>query len=353
MERKGTFWLPEQASTTAPEIDALFYFVLWTSAIIFVGVVGFMVYYAWKYRRRSAADRPVDVVPNHLLEISWIIIPTVLVLVVFWWGMQAFLTAGIPPTNSYQVNVIGKKWLWDFEYPNGKRTTGDLVVPVGQPVQLLITSEDVLHSFFVPAFRVKMDAVPNRYTSLWFEATETGEFQVLCTEYCGTAHSEMYARVIVMERGEFAEWLRTDDAEGMTLPELGEQLFRQQACVTCHSTDGSTGIGPTWLGTWGEQRPLTDGTSVRMDEDYFIESIIYPNAKIVAGYPPAMPAYPNLSERQLQGLLAYMKQLNDAWTDIDEIEAAEALGDTPPGDPEAGETPGVDAEPDDAAAVGA
>jgi cytochrome c oxidase subunit II len=341
MEQKGTFWLPPQASTTAHEIDAIFYFVLWTSLIIFAGVVFFMVYYAWKYRRRTSADRPVDVEPNKWLELSWVIVPTILVLVVFWWGMQAFLSAGVPPANAYQINVYGQKWLWNFEYPNGRRSTGDLVVPVGQPVQLVMTSEDVIHSFFVPAFRVKKDVVPNRYTSVWFEVTEPGEYQVLCTEYCGTAHSEMYAKVVAVERGEFVEWLQAggDDLD-IPLPRLGEQLFRQQACNSCHSIDGSSGVGPTWLGTWAEQRPLADGSSALMNEDYFIESIVQPAAKIVQGYPPVMPPYPNLTERQLQGLLAYMKELNGVWTDADE---AAADAEFAPEDPDA--LPDADAEP--------
>ena len=321
MEQQGTFWLPPQASTTASEIDAVFYFVLWTSLIIFAGVVFFMTYYAWKYRRRSEAERPVDVEPNKWLELSWVIVPTILVMVVFWWGMQSFLNAGIPPANAYQVNVYARSWGWDFEYPNGKRSTNEMYVPVGQPVQLVMTSVDVIHSFFVPAFRVKKDVVPNRYTSLWFEATEEGEYQVFCTEYCGRLHSEMYAKVVVVDRGAFNEWVRAVDDETVPLPELGEQLFRQQACNACHSIDGSPGVGPTWLGTWNEQRPLTDGTTVLMDEDYFIESIVLPNAKIVQGYPPAMPPYPNLTERQLQALVAYMKQINDAWTEP-ELDAA-------------------------------
>lgn len=329
--------MPPQASTTAHEIDAIFYFVLWASVVIFVGVVFFMVYFAWKYRRRSSADRTPQVEPNKWLEISWVVIPTILVLVIFWWGMQAFISAGIPPANAYQINVYARTWAWDFEYPNGRFSTGELVVPVGQPIQLVMTSQDVIHSFYVPAFRVKKDAVPNRYTSLWFEVKEPGEYQVLCTEYCGTAHSEMYARIRAVSRQEFIEWLQADEDLTTPLPELGEQLFRQQACNACHSIDGSPGPGPTWLGTWGEVRVMQDGERVVMDEDYFIESILQPNARITAGYAPIMPAYPHLTERQLQALLAYMKYINGAWTDEDALadpatapDAADADPGTPP-----------------------
>lgn len=328
MEQNGTFWFPPQSSTTAAEVDAIFYFILWTSFVIFAGVGFFIVYYAWKYRRRSHADRPVHVEPSVALELSWIIIPTLLVLVVFWWGMKVFINVSVAPPGAYEIQVTGKKWLWEFEYPNGNTSVGDLYVPVNEPVRLVMTSTDVIHSFFVPAFRVKHDVVPNRYTTVWFEATEPGEYQVLCAEYCGTSHSEMYAKVIAVERGEFNEWLRSGGGgDDMPLPELGEQLYNQQACFTCHSTDGSPKVGPTWLGIWGEHTTLADGSTVLVDENYLVESIVDPNAKIVQGYQPVMPPYPNLTERQLAALVAYIKQINGAWTEADAA-AAEAGADT-------------------------
>lgn len=328
MGREGTFWLPPQGSTTAGEIDALFYFIYWVSVIILAGVTIFMVYFAWKYRRRSAADRPQEVRESKALELSWVVIPSLLVLVVFWWGMQAFISAGIPPANAYQIHVTGKKWLWDFEYPNGTRSTGDLVVPVNEPIELVMTSEDVIHSFFIPAFRQKMDVLPNRYTSLWFEAVEADTFQVFCTEYCGTAHSEMYARVIALERGAFNEWLASGGGGGedVPLPELGEQLYTRQACNNCHTTDGSPSIGPSWVGFWGETRPLEGGGSVLYDADYVRESIVNPNAKIAQGYPPVMPPYPNLSNRELAGLIAYIQDLNGAWTGEEDLLSADGEG---------------------------
>ena len=325
MERKGTFWLPEQASTTAHEIDALFYFILWVSVVILAGVTFYIGYYAWKYRRRSHADRPVHVEPSKWLEISWVVIPALLVMVVFFWGFRAFVTAGIAPDNAYEVRVTGKMWLWEFVYPNGTTSINELYVPVNEPVKLVMTSADVIHSFFVPAFRVKMDAVPNRYTSVWFEVKETGEYQVFCAEYCGTSHSGMLAKVIAVERGEFNEWLRTGGGGGEDLPlnELGEQLYTQQACSACHSTDGSAVVGPSWLGAWNEPRPLTDGSTVIMDENYIHESIVDPAAKVVAGYAPTMPPYPNLTERQIAGLIAYIREINGDWTAAD-AEPAEA-----------------------------
>ncbi len=324
MEQKGSFWLPPQSSTTAHEIDALFYFILWASVVVMVGVTFFMVYYAWKYRRRSHADRPVEVHPSKALELSWVVVPSLLVLVVFFWGFKTFVSAGIPPDNAYEIRVVAKQWLWEFEYPNGTHSVGDLYVPVGEPVELVMTSTDVLHSFFVPDFRVKHDVVPNRYSTVWFEVKEAGEYQVFCTEYCGTSHSEMYAKVIAVDRGTFNQWLQSGGGgEDLPLPRLGEQLYTQQACVTCHSIDGSVKVGPSWLGHWGQTRPFADGGSAVMDANYVAESITMPQAHIVEGFAnAAMPAYPNLTERQLAGIVAYIRELNGDWSAADSVAAA-------------------------------
>ena len=312
-ERTGSFWLPPQSSTTAHEIDALFAFILWASVVIMAGVTFYMVYYAWKYRRRSHADRPVHVEPSKWLEISWVVIPSLLVFVVFFWGFKAFVSAGIPPDNAYEIRVTGKKWLWEFEYPNGTTSVGDLYVPVGEPVELIMTSTDVLHSFFVPEFRVKHDAVPNRYTTVWFNVKEQGEYQVLCTEYCGTSHSEMYAKVIAVDRGTFNEWVLTGGGnDNLPLNEYGAQLYTQQACNTCHSVDGSDNTGPSWLGLWGAGRPGSEEGVA--NENYIVSSIVNPQAYIVPGYQGVMPAYPNMTERQLAAITAYIKDINGAYT---------------------------------------
>ncbi|MEM1041570.1 MAG: cytochrome c oxidase subunit II [Bacteroidota bacterium] len=320
MEREGTFWLPPQSSTTAHEVDALFYFILVMSVIIQVGVTYYLVKFAWKYRRRSHADRPVDVHPSKWLEISWVVVPTLLVFVVFFWGFKAFVSAGIAPDNAYQIHVVGKKWLWEFEYPDGTTSVGDLYVPVGEPIELIMTSTDVLHSFYVPEFRVKHDAIPNRYTTIWFEVKEEGEYQVLCTEYCGTAHSEMYAKVHAVDRGTFNDWLRTGGGnDNLPLNQLGELLYTKQACNNCHSVDGSSGIGPSWQGLWQAARPGSDEGVA--DANYIRTSIVNPNAYIVEGYQGAMPAYPNLTDRELNGLVAYIRDINGAWTAADSAAA--------------------------------
>lgn len=311
MGEKGTVWLPEGVSTLAPEIDSLFYFVYWVSVVLFLGVVFTMAYLAFRYRRRSPREIPVPVKENVLLEVAWITVPVILVLVVFNWGFKSFIALGVAPPDTYDIQVRGRQWLWEFEYPNGTIATNELRVPVDRPVRLMMSSTDVIHSFFVPVFRVKQDVVPNRYTSVWFEATRTGEFDLFCTEYCGTQHSGMLAKVMVLGQGEFDTWVESGggDLENLPLPEYGAMLYQQQACFTCHSTDGSVTIGPSFQGLFGSQRPLTDGQTVTADENYLRESILEPQAKLVQGFPPVMPAsYSALNERQVSALIAFIQE---------------------------------------------
>jgi cytochrome c oxidase subunit II len=305
-----TIWLPEQVSTLAGEVDALFYFILWTSVIIFAGVVLTMLYFVYKYRRRSPQERTELVVPSKLIEISWVVVPTILVLIIFNWGFQGFIRLNVAPADSYQINVVGKKWLWEFEYPNGARTVGELHVPVERPIRLQMSSEDVIHSFSIPAFRVKQDVLPNRYSAVWFEATREGEFQVFCTEYCGTQHSSMLAKVIVHSREGFNEWLQTGGGlDDLPLVELGERLYTQQACNACHTTDGTRTVGPTFQGLYGAERQFTDGTSAVADENYLRESILQPGVLIVEGYANVMPpSYGGLSERELNALIEFIRE---------------------------------------------
>lgn len=302
--------MPEGVSTLAPTVDNLFYFVTWVSAILFAGVIFAMVYFAFRYRRRSAEDLPVPVEESKFLEISWIVIPTILVLITFNWGFKAFIELSVSPPGAYEITVRGKQWLWEFEYPNGLITTNELHVPVDRPVRLNMSSEDVLHSLFIPEFRVKQDVLPNRYTSLWFEATREGEYNIFCTEYCGTSHSGMLATVVVESQEAFNEWLQSGGGmEDMPLPELGELLYRQQGCQACHSLDGTTVVGPSFQNLFGAQRTFTDGTSAVADENYLRESILEPNAHIVQGFQPIMPAsYGGLQERQLTALIEFIKQ---------------------------------------------
>jgi cytochrome c oxidase subunit 2 len=316
-------WMPEGMSNLAPVVDAPFYFVIATSALLTVGVVLAMLRLMMKYLRREEDEGSTLVEPSPLLELSWVVLPTILVLIVFFWGFQAFMTVTQAPANSYEIRAYARKWAWEFEYPNGFRTTNELYVPSNRPVKLIMTSSDVLHSFWVPNFRIKHDVIPNQYTSVWFEATKetvmpasvgdpesTGYIQILCTEYCGTGHSAMGAKLWVLPQDRYDEFLAgaggaTDD---MPLPELGELLYTQKACNGCHSIDGSPGVGPTLQGLYGKQELLTDGSTVTADENYLRESILVPAAKIVEGYQPIMPPIP-LTDREVDGLIEYMKTL--------------------------------------------
>ncbi|MGB3544237.1 cytochrome c oxidase subunit II [Rubrivirga sp.] len=322
----GSVWLPPQESTTAHEIDGLFYFILYMSILLTLIVTAAMVYFVWKYRRKSNADRPIDVHESKWLEISWITVPTLLVLVVFFWGFRAYVSTSIPPSDAITINVKAQKWAWGFEYQNGMQGFNEVWVPVNTPIRMEMTSQDVLHSFYVPEFRIKHDVIPNRFSYVWFEAPREGVYQVLCTEYCGTAHSNMGARINVVSRTEYYEILRNGPpGAGPVAPAvLGEQLYTARSCNTCHSVDGSSGVGPTWLGLWEQAKPGSDQGIA--DEEYLIESILYPQAYITPGYENAnMPSYEGqLNDEQLAGLVAYIRVLNGAGTAADTTLSADA-----------------------------
>ncbi|MDX1439434.1 MAG: cytochrome c oxidase subunit II [Rubricoccaceae bacterium] len=315
----GSLWLPPQSSTTAPVIDSAFYFILYSSTILTIGVAIAMVYLAWKYRRKSHADRPAPVKESKLLELSWSILPTIMVVIVFFWGFRSYVDTSIAPSDSYEIRVKGQKWFWTFEYPNGTVMQNEVVVPAGQPVKFVMSSQDVLHSFFVPAFRIKHDVIPNRYSYVWFEAPQEGMYQVVCTEYCGTDHSNMGAKIRVVGRDQFFAFLRDGPGGGDNLPlaDLGEQLYTSRNCNTCHTLDGSAAAGPSWLGTWGETRTFADGSSAVMDDNYVRQSLVDPGSQVVEGFIPSMPAYDFLSDREIRALAAYMREINGVATEAD------------------------------------
>ncbi|WP_263786137.1 cytochrome c oxidase subunit II [Salinibacter grassmerensis] len=308
----GDFWLPEAASTAASSVDSLFNFVTVVSTVLLVGVVGAMLWFMYRYRRQDPAERPSPVKESKLLEISWIVIPTILVLLVFNWGFKSFVAQKTIPDNAYEVQVQARSWGWSFEYPNGV-TTDTLYVPADEPVKTTMSSQDVIHSFYVPAFRVKQDVLPNRYTSVWFEATQKGTYDLFCTEYCGRNHSEMDAEVKVVSRTRFDEWLESAEMpDDIPLPKLGEKLYTQQGCQGCHSLDGSEMVGPSWKGLYGKKdHQMADGSMVTADANYLRESILQSGAKVVEGYQNVMPSYANLSERELSGLVEFIKTKSD------------------------------------------
>jgi len=313
MGEKESLIMPAANSTIAGEVDALFYFILYASIVVFAIVVAVTAYFLVRYRRRGSNELTSGVDHNLKLEIFWTVIPTILVFIVFYWGFDTFLKMHVAPKDAIEIKATGQKWFWTFDYPNGANGVNELVVPVNQPVKLLLSSTDVIHSFFVPEFRVKMDALPNRYTIAWFEATKTGDYHIFCTEYCGKGHSEMLGNVKVLDESEYENWLvesKVDIPKGMSLEEAGGKLYISKACNTCHSIDGSVGVAPSFKGIFGKTENLSDGSSLPIDENYLRKSILNPQAQVVAGYAPVMPTYQNvLSDRQIDALIAYIKSL--------------------------------------------
>ncbi len=304
-----SFWLPRAGSTLAKDFDASWSLVYWVSIFFFVLVVGALAYFVLRYRRRSEVEIPDAPDHNTRLEVIWTLIPIVIVVVLFAVGFRVYLKSVVAPAEALEVSVTAERWMWTFTYGNGTVSVNELRVPRGKPVKLVMSSKDVIHSFFVPELRVKKDAVPNSYTTLWFEATEPGEATIECTEYCGAGHSAMLGKLIVQEEKDFNSWLETGGGEGKLPPaELGAKLFVKMACNTCHTTDGALKTGPTFKGIFGTKVELADGTAVMADEDYIRESITNPTAKVVKGFQPVMPVFKGLlSQKQLDGLLAFIK----------------------------------------------
>jgi len=304
---------PQQASTGAMRVDALFMFLMAVS-IFFAALIFFLVlYFAIKYRRRSEAEQPRPIRSDLRLEVLWTLIPLGLTMIMFVWGANLYFTMATPPADALEISVVGKQWMWKFQHPEGQREIDELHVPVGRPVKLTMASEDVIHSFFVPAFRVKMDVVPGRYTATWFEATKPGTFHLFCAQYCGTVHAGMGGRVIVMTPTAYEAWL-SGGATGESPVAGGERLFQQLGCSTCHRSDG-TGVGPALVGLFGQTVRLQSGETVLADEAYIRESVLNPTAKIVAGYQPLMPTFQGLiSEEGLLQLIAYIRSLGGGKT---------------------------------------
>src|SRR5580692_8903010 len=273
---------PEQASTIAKSVDYLYYFLtaitLFFTAVIFLVIFYFMI----KYRRRSPDERPKAIEGSFPLEVLWTAIPTMLVALIFVWGSVLYFRNSEPPRGAVEIFVTGKQWMWKIEPPEGQREINELHVPLGRPVKLTMTSEDVIHSFYMPAFRVKFDVLPGRYTTAWFNPTKAGKYHLFCAEYCGTLHSGMIGWIYVMEPAEYERWL-AGGSGSESLASSGEKLFEYLACANCHRTD-KPGRCPNLVGLFGTSAQLTTGESVNADEAYIRESILNPGAKIVAGY---------------------------------------------------------------------
>lgn len=300
---------PEVASTIAARVDALYFFLVAVSLFFFALVCALVLVFAVRYRRRSEADRPEEIHGSLSLELLWTIIPFGLSMVMFGWGAVVYFDMYSPPPESMNIYVVGKQWMWKIQHPEGNREINELHVPVGTPVRLIMTSEDVIHSFYVPAFRIKMDVLPGRYTSVWFEATKPGKYHLFCAEYCGTKHSEMVGSVYVMEPGEYQEWLVRGSASVQSMSQAGEQLYNQLGCGTCHE-QVSGARGPSLYGLYNRSVELMTGETVTADDTYLRRSILEPSAQIVAGFAPLMPTYRGqVGEEDILKLVAYIKSL--------------------------------------------
>ena len=301
---------PQRASTLAGSVDALFIFLLIVTGLMTVLVFSAVIYFAARYRHRRGV--PAEQIEGSTpLELTWTFIPLAIFMVIFAWGAIVYFKERTPPRDATEVYVVAKQWMWKLEHAEGQREINELHVPVGQDVKLIMTSQDVIHSFYVPAFRIKQDVLPGRYTTAWFRATKPGVYHLFCSQYCGTMHSGMIGQVTVMEPAQYEAWLSGGGTTG-SLAASGESLFQQLGCPTCHRSD-TQGRGPNLVGVFGKPVQLEDGRTVVADENYIRESILSPSAKIVSGFKPIMPVFQGLvGEEQLNALVAYIKSLSPA-----------------------------------------
>jgi len=308
---QGVPLFPQQASSMAPHVDYLYFYLLVVSFFFATLIALSVTYFAIRYRRRSESETPPGVEGSLKLEVAWSVIPLLITLTFFFWGAKLFFAMNRPPTDALEISIVGKQWMWKIQHADGQREINELHVPVGRAVRLTLASEDVIHDFFVPAFRMKKDVVPGRYATAWFEATRPGRYHVFCAQYCGTNHSAMTGWVEVMDPLAFQNWL-AGGTGSESLASAGAKLFAQHACNTCHRPD-SLARGPNLEGLFGKTVTLQDGRTIVADESYIRESIVAPNARLVAGFQPIMPTFQGLiSEEGLLQLLAYIKSLSKA-----------------------------------------
>jgi cytochrome c oxidase subunit II len=299
---------PARASTGAGNVDALYIFLLLMAAVMCTAIFTIILIFATKYRRRRGV-KAEQIAGSILLEIIWSVIPLGIFMVIFVWGAVIYFKERTPPQGATEVYVVAKQWMWKLQHQEGPREINELHVPVGRDVKMIMTSQDVIHSFYVPAFRIKQDVLPGRYTTAWFRATKPGVYHLFCSQYCGTMHSGMIGQVVVMEPKQYESWLAGGGAFG-SLAASGQSLFQQLGCPTCHRFD-TQGRGPNLTGIFGKPVQLEDGRTVIADENYIRESILSPAAKVVSGFKPIMPVFQGLvSEEQLNALVEYIKSLS-------------------------------------------
>ncbi|MFO0896372.1 MAG: cytochrome c oxidase subunit II [Pirellulales bacterium] len=312
MNNNEFFFHPQQASTVAPEVDALYFFLVTITVVFSLLVAALIIYFAIRYRRSAKIDR-TPFHPSVWMEVSWLVLPLPLLLGIFVWSADVYFTQQRPPAGAMEFTVVAKQWMWKLQHPSGRREIDTLHVPKGQPIRLQMISQDVIHSFYVPAFRMKQDVLPGRYTQCWFEATQTGEFHLFCAEYCGTNHSRMTGKVIVMEPDEYQAWLAGGSPSESPVV-AGQKLFEQLRCDSCHLPQGGEqSRGPSLANLAGKPVTLTTGDQVTADDNYLRESILRSANKVVAGYQPIMPSYEGqIGEEQVLQLIAYIRSMGAA-----------------------------------------
>lgn len=361
-------WFGHNAGTFGDTIDPLYFYIFWVSTFFFVLLMALMAYWGIKYRRRPGVAPEVSASHNTVLELAWSIIPTILLAVMFFWGFRAYLPTRVAPADAETIYVTAKKWVWGFEYRGGitSKDTENIAdnnvpifaVPANRPVNFVMTSSDVIHSMYVPAFRVKRDVFPNRYTTLWFKALDKpthtmkevspGKFEAVtltdenkgyylfCAEYCGDQHSQMAARIIVLSDADYRKWLaKQSDTSGIDLLTLGKMLWSAQGCNSCHTINGGKSTGPTWLGIWGEEHTFTDGTTATVDINYVHESILEPAKHVRTGFANQMPTFQGkMTEREIRAIATFIKSLNPKFADEAKADTdAEAASKTQPEEP--------------------
>lgn len=314
---KGTFWLPPNASPLTGGQDALFYLIYYLSLFFFVLIVGILIYFSIKYRRKSNTDKPPHIPNNIVLEILWSVIPSILFLGIFIWGFLDWIKLNVVPQSAMEVRVTGKKWDWLFTDTRTGAETSDLIVPVNTPVKLVMFSTDVIHGFYVPDFRINRDVLPTQYTVLWFQAPELGKHPILCTQYCGTKHSQMVRYVQVVTQDEYEKAMIAAQGAGLSPVDYGKKVFEGKgACASCHDVSPARKrlVGPPLFGMYGEkvtvQMPSGKSETLTYDENYIRHSILDPNFRVVIGYPPVMPPYQGqLNDKEINSLIEYLKSL--------------------------------------------
>jgi len=301
--------VPDSASTFSWQVDALYFYLSGVTLFFSLLISAVLIFFVIRYRRRTPWEIPRPVAGSHKLETVWTVIPFLIAMTMFAWGARVYFNQYKTPADAVEIYVVGKQWMWKLQHATGQREINQLHVPVGRKIKLIMTSEDVIHDFFVPAFRTKADVVPGKYTTLWFEATTPGTYHLFCAEYCGMNHSGMTGSVVVMEPREFDNWLSGNTGTS-TPAAAGQQLFQSLGCASCHGANGEGGRGPVLAGVFGQKTQLQNGETQTVDEAYIRESITNPQAKLVAGFGPIMPTFQGqVSEDQLLQLVAFIKSL--------------------------------------------